>query len=1253
MGKLTKEEQKLEKQKKKEEEAKRKEQKKLAKFSSRKSLLASPSSSSSSSSHLNPHQPPLALPPADEIEEKFERMLDSLGANSEVRETYANYSLENKWRLARNYEEASKAANDMDHGVPELISRLNEQGLDKKTLQDVLISLKTKPVTWVHTFVNYDGIKTISQILASTNLIKTSSKDLVDHTVQNDCVNCLRAILNTDYGLEVFLEEKDALKNLALVMDTDHIPTKSQVVFLMAVVCSLPDNDEGFMLALDAMNHYKLVKRERSRFSDLVQSLRSVRDNDYRSSALMLINAFMTSCPDEGTRSIIHQQFSSLGLLQVIRDMKNLPSTRNDEDLLTQLTILEEEMNEQMETASALIDENVDMTDPLDITKYVMTKLGGHVELNNFLRILNQLVLLTNKADSEHLWRVIENLIDSVLSGKGNDQMNELKLRDRVITQQSMISDMEETIDKLNREMVNQRQASIDTHKKHIIEIDNLKRMVVDRDDAVSLLEKKLKSVQSDSETIEEMNKTLEVINKKLQDKYKKASSELKRAKKDLEDVKKGGSGSGSSPTLSTTPVSPQAVTPTETSAAAAVAQADDSERVLSLQKEVKAIKDRMNDVEGAKTRLEQQVKTLEADKVSLTKEISELKTKLAAAATVASTGGGAAAAATATSSAPAPPSSSSAPPPPPPPPMMGGGPPPPPPPMMGGGPPPPPPPMMGGGFAPPPPPPMMGGGPPPPPPPMMGGGPPPPPPPMMGGGPPPPPGMMGGPPPPPGMMGGPPPPPGMGGPPPPPGMMGGMRGPPMMGMMGMGMNALPALPPQAPKGPTRNIHFDAIGKQSLTKSIFITANIAKQTNEIIADLDLAYVEEMFTTKKAVVASTGGTDPTPPKKEKITLLDPKRSYNISLQIGSIRGFSYEQLKKAIHLMDEEVINEGNILTLEQIVPTDEEIQIVHEYEGDDELQEPDIFFRVMFGLNGLVDRLSTWSFKLKFNSLVSNITPDIQSVIMACKELKKSARFHKFLAVVLTMGNFLNGQNKRKVQHGFKLQSLAKLNDTKSADGKTSLLQFIAGFIAEKYPEVNTFFEELGSVKPASRVAINSLQDDIKNCKEGLKMVAAHIEKRSKDVIPEDRYIEVMTPFLEKGMEQMVKIDEWMEEMVKILKETAGLFDVPEGDMLKEPDKFFLEVDGFIQLYVQADQKNKQIAEMEEKKKKAEEAKLKKEQQRLEKEKALLEKAAEAKKKVGASSTSSDGRGVLDRKAQDLKSGALLRQNKLKRQGLE
>jgi hypothetical protein len=1204
MGKPSKEE----KQRKKEEEKRLKEEKKkqqklekeAKKFGKSPSKYLSPASPMSNRSSVA-----LTVPPdmdESDINEKFEKLLDSMGANSEVRETYMKYGLAVKYNLIKNKEVAELAVNDIEHGHSPsiMISKLNTNQLDKKTLQDAEISLRTKPINWVDTFINCGGIEAISSILASTNVLSNQGRDKVDYDTQYLCVSCFRAILNTDFGMQVFLDEQqDALKNLALILDTEHIPTKSMVLELFAIVCTWESNHDSFMLALDAMAHYKLVKREPVRFSHIVQSLRNIKSDEYRMGVLMLFNALLSSCPDSGVRSVIQNELRQLGLQGVIRQIRET-SKHLDENLEFQLRFLEDEMNDIPEV------EDLDMHDPVDMARYLATKLGGTSTLNNFIRTLNSLVLLTNNPNSESLWRAVEGLVDNAVAGKSEQQMDALKLKDRVTTQQQMISDLEDIVSKLNNELLSQRQSTIETQKHHILEVDELNRKIADFEDIVARLEKKIKALETDAETIEQINKTLESVNVKLQEKYKTASANLKKLKKEYDELKKN---------PQTTTVIVKSPEPEKKE------EPDQTEKILELQKESKSLKDKIVAVEKARDTLQVKLNDLESDKAKLVKEVAEWKKKAEDASKQATQ---AKSESTEPSTASPPPPMTSAPPPPPPPMMMDGS----PPPMMMGGPPPPPPPMMMGG--------------PPPPPPMMGG---PPPPPMMMGGPPPPPMMMGGPPPPPMMGGGPPPPPMMGGGPPPP-MMG---GPPMMGMGMMGMGGLPPLPSRAPKGPVRNFHFDVVGKQNLTKSIFITGNIAKDTNDIIKLLDVDMVEQMFTTKKADPGPNAAATQAPPKKEKITLLDPKRAYNISLQIGSLRGFTYVQIREALLLMDEAKINDGNIGTLNQIVPTDEEAQLCHEYEGDDELQEPDIFFQKLFGATGLVERTETWAFKLRFPGLVANVTPDIQSVINACKELKNSKRLHKFLAVVLTIGNFLNGQNKRKVTHGFKLKSLAKLNDTKSADGKTSLLQFIATFIAEKYPDANGFYEDLTSMKSSSRVLIGALQDDIKTCKEGLANVQKHIKLREKDSLPEDRYIAVMQPFYEKGMESVAKLDEKMEEMMMILKEIASLFDEPEQDMLKEPDKFFQNIDGFVTLYTQADQKNAQIKEMEEKKKKQEEAKIKQEQARLEKQNALLAKATDAKKPKPIDEK--NGRGALDQRAQDLRSGKLLRENRNRTKG--
>ena len=202
---LSKEEQKLEKQRKKDEEKRLKEEKKKQKKMDKeaKKLGKSPSKFGSTLSSMSPaskrQSTALVIDmPEDVINRKFEELLDSMGANAEARETYLKYSMTVKYSLIKNKEVAEQAVNDMEHGHSPsvMITKLNSN-FDKKTLQDVEISLRTKPINWVDTFINCGGIEAVASVLASTNIM-SSNKDKVDFDTQSLCVSCFRAILNTD-----------------------------------------------------------------------------------------------------------------------------------------------------------------------------------------------------------------------------------------------------------------------------------------------------------------------------------------------------------------------------------------------------------------------------------------------------------------------------------------------------------------------------------------------------------------------------------------------------------------------------------------------------------------------------------------------------------------------------------------------------------------------------------------------------------------------------------------------------------------------------------------------------------------------------------------------------------------------------------------------------------------------------------------------------------------------------------------------
>ncbi|KAL0481733.1 hypothetical protein AKO1_010407 [Acrasis kona] len=1217
----------------------------------------------------------------EEVDEEFEQMLTEMMANPAVIELEMGKSKKAKYLAIQNYKRMQSKLNEdeeEEHPVA-VMDRLKLLNYELKTLQKLSIQLRTGPIQWANQFIINGGSACLSEALASTNMIKIKSKE--DLYKQAEIVHGIKAILDTPTGMGAFLDDKESVRNLALILDTPNINTRREVTFILAIICNW--SPEGYALCIDGLNHFRLIKREAKRFQSVVNWLRDERDQAYKTVLVMLLNSLLSSAPEEGIRFVLKKEFRQIGIVQLVESLRNESATTfrsgslsttprldpcetsagsssspthdddQDEtikDYLVQIDVFLDWMNDSSDHEHHTA--RVNVTDPTEIAKVLKVQLSGTKSYHHYMNVLLNLLTysgygldrLTNKTMDEG-WSDLEKIINRSINPQAGTvdmiSMKEIQLEDRVKVQQQQISDLEDAI----------RNKSSTVDEKTQLFIEELNR--------------DLKQSRTELDQLRALHSALQLS---FEEKEKKQSEQLQTItslESKISDL-----------TLKNSQLSQSSKTSDQ-----------DAIKMKQLNDQIESLKkNQSNPVDTAAHK--KQIQTLEDTIKDKTKKIKELQDELKkalerpAAAVVAppapSTGppappppapmggfGG--------PPPPPPPSGGGFGGPPPPPPMGGGfgGPPPPPPPMGGGfgGPPPPPPPMGGGFGGPPPPPPPMGGGgfggPPPPPPPMGGGGfggpPPPPPPPGMGGPPPPPPppGMGGPPPPPPPGFGGPPPPPGFGGPPPPPGMGGfggpppppGMGGPPPPpGMMGPGMMAggLPALPAIKPKEATRNFHFESIMKKDLNNSIFISGGVAAQSQAIAKTLNLGELELMFTTKKNEPKSDAGAKEVVQKKELITLIDGKRSYGVSLQLGSLRGLSYQQVRSAIVEMDEKVINDNNMGTLKQIAPTQEELDTVMAFDGpESDLAEPDKFFRVMNGIPDLPNRLEAWDFKLKFMGMISKIRPDMECLTLAAKELSTSDKFKKLLGIILTVGNFLNGQNARKVVHGFKLKSLSKLADTKSSDGKSSLLQFIVQFVQDKHREASEFSNDLQHVNPSTRVLISGLEEDVSECKKGLDLIKKQIKIAQEGNVENDQFVAQMQPFYEKSIADLSTIDDKWADMLKELEKTAVLFNEDKKDMLKEPDKFFKSVDEFMGLFQKAADKNEQQKKLEEKRIKQEEDRIKKEKLKEESKKAGASSAITAKKTAAKDKTDAlVGRGVLDEKAKNLKNGTALRKKR-------
>lgn len=109
---------------------------------------------------------------------------------------------------------------------------------------------------------------------------------------------------------------------------------------------------------MDAMNQYKISKKEPQRFTDLVVSFEMVNDEKFKACSLLLINALINSPPDRATRLLVKKEFLELDLDSIIDELKE--SGVKSETLKAQIQEFEEEFNvSDIEAYEEMMDEEL------------------------------------------------------------------------------------------------------------------------------------------------------------------------------------------------------------------------------------------------------------------------------------------------------------------------------------------------------------------------------------------------------------------------------------------------------------------------------------------------------------------------------------------------------------------------------------------------------------------------------------------------------------------------------------------------------------------------------------------------------------------------------------------------------------------------------------------------------------------------------------------------------------------------------
>ncbi|CAD5316802.1 Formin-like protein 8 [Arabidopsis thaliana] len=179
-----------------------------------------------------------------------------------------------------------------------------------------------------------------------------------------------------------------------------------------------------------------------------------------------------------------------------------------------------------------------------------------------------------------------------------------------------------------------------------------------------------------------------------------------------------------------------------------------------------------------------------------------------------------------------------------------------------------------------------------------------------------------------------------------------------------------------------------------------------------------------------------------PKSTQIFILDPRKSQNTAIVLKSL-GMTREELVES--LIEGNDFVPDTLERLARIAPTKEEQSAILEFDGDTaKLADAETFlFHLLKSVPTAFTRLNAFLFRANYYPEMAHHSKCLQTLDLACKELRSRGLFVKLLEAILKAGNRMNAGTARGNAQAFNLTALLKLSDVKSVDGKTSLLNFV------------------------------------------------------------------------------------------------------------------------------------------------------------------------------------------------------------------
>jgi len=294
--------------------------------------------------------------------------------------------------------------------------------------------------------------------------------------------------------------------------------------------------------------------------------------------------------------------------------------------------------------------------------------------------------------------------------------------------------------------------------------------------------------------------------------------------------------------------------------------------------------------------------------------------------------------------------------------------------------------------------------------------------------------------------------------------------------------------------------HWTPLSPTTAEQSFWADPKTPYAAEQVVGEQDLANLKQLFSRKKVSSTKLKSNQKSLQKKA-VRLLDGNRVQNITITLTSFNKIfeSHDDLLNTLEEFDPDNRIVGDRLQfLQNLLPKTEEKNLIRNFNGDhSQLLPSEAFLVRLITIPRIEMKVKIIQTIGIFTETVERLEGTCSKLADVCDNIIKSERLSKVLNTVRDIGNQLNEGTRTGGVSGFKLDSLLKLTETKSVDGKNNILDFIIQIYNEKNDrESLNFIEDFPESTDVCRTVfaeimaeVHSVKNQIEKCKQEIQQM--------------------------------------------------------------------------------------------------------------------------------------------------------------------